>query len=97
MKPSQGDDPEQRSQQIIKRSAFDPRQPQHRTANMDTVNKLLESVEKSFPSTGLQQFWRSKPSDEPVGIEFTESLSLWSHVIFYHATVSLLHHVSILS
>ena len=55
---------------------------------MDAVNKLLESVEKSIPSTGLQQFWRSKASDEPIGIEYTESLSLWSHVIFYHATVS---------
>ena len=88
VKPSHGDDPEQRSQQIIKRSAFDPRQPQLRTANMDTVNKLLESVEKSIPSTGFQQFWRSKASDEPVGIDYTESLSFWCHVIFCHATVS---------
>ena len=87
VKPSHGDDPEQRSQQIINHSAFDPRQPQQRTANMDAVNKLLESVEKSIPSTGLQQFWRSKASDEPLGIEYTKSLSLWSHVIFCHATV----------
>ena len=86
VKPSHGDDPEQRSQQIIKRSAFDPRQPQHRTVNMGAVNKLLESVEKSIPSTGLQQFWRGKTSDESVAIEYTESL--WSHVIFCHATIS---------
>ena len=86
LKPSHGDDPEQRSQQIIKRSAFDPRQLQHRTVNMHAVNKLLESVEKSIPSTGLQQFWRSKIPDESVGIKNTESL--WSHVIFCHVTVS---------
>ena len=53
VKPSHGVDPEQRSHQIIKHSAFDPRQPQHRIANMDAVNKLLETVEKSVPSTGL--------------------------------------------
>ena len=72
VKPSHGDDSEQRLQQIIKRSAFDLRQPQHRTEKMDEVNKLLESVEKSIPSTGLQQFWRSKTSDESVGIEYSD-------------------------
>lgn len=33
-----------------------PCQPQHRTSNTDAINKLLTSVEKCFPRTGLQQF-----------------------------------------
>lgn len=86
VKPSHGDDPELKSQQVMKRSTFDPRQPQHRTSNMDAINKLLTSVEKSIPSTGLRQFWRSKMSNESTGVECFESL--WSHVLFCHDTVS---------
>ena len=83
IKPSHGDDPELKKQ-IIKRSTFDPRQPQHRTSNTDAINKLLTSVEKCFPRTGLQQFWKSKTSDESLDVEYTDSSSLWSHVIFCH-------------
>ena len=88
VKPSHGDDPELKSQQIIKDSTFDPHQPQHRTSNTDAINKLLTSVEKCFPRTELQQFWRSKASDESLDVKYTDSSSLWSHVIFYHDHVS---------
>ena len=88
VKPSHGDDPELKSQQIIKRSTFDPRQPQHRTSNMDAITKLLTSVEESFPCTGLQQFWRSKASNESVDAEYKDCSLLWSHVIFCHDNVS---------
>ena len=43
VKPSHGNDPELKKQ-IIKRSTFDPHQPQHRTLNTDAINKLLTSV-----------------------------------------------------
>ena len=59
VKPCHWNDPDIKSP-ILKRSTFDPRQPQHRTSSMDAVNKLLTSVENSFSRTGLQQFWRSK-------------------------------------
>ena len=89
VKPCHGNDPDIKSP-ILKRSTFDPRQPQHRTLSMDAVNKLLKSVENSFPRTGLQQFWRSKVPvcSETVSAEYTKSLPLWSHVIFSHANVS---------
>ena len=40
VKPSHGDDPDFKSP-IIKRSTFDPHQPQHRTSNMDPVKEFL--------------------------------------------------------
>ena len=52
VKPHHGGDPASKSP-TIKCSGFDPWQPQHRTTNMDAVNKLLTSVEKSFLNTGL--------------------------------------------
>ena len=71
VKPSHRDDPEQRSQQqIIKCIAYDPHQTQHINTNIDVVNKFLASFEKSIPSTGSQQFWRSKMSDESAHYPF---------------------------
>ena len=89
VKPSNGDDPDFKSP-ILEPSTFDPHQPQHRASNMDAINEILTSVKKSFPRTGLQQFWRSKMpvSSETVSVEYTKFLSLWSHVIFSHANVS---------
>ena len=74
VKPCHGNDPDIKSP-ILKRSTFDPRQPQHRTSSMDAVNKLLTSVENSFLRTGLQQFWRSKVPvcSETVSVEYTKS------------------------
>ena len=77
VKPSHGDDPEHRSQQI-KWSTFDPRQLQHRTLDTDAVDKLIYSVQESVPSTGIQQFWRSCDTLE---VTTLTTKSLWSHVI----------------
>jgi len=57
---------------------------------MDAVKKLSTSAKNSFPCTGLQQFWRSKipVCSETASVEYTKSLSSWSHVIFSHANVS---------
>ena len=89
VKPYHGNDPDIKSP-ILKHSTFDPCQPQHRTSNMDAVKKLSTSAENSFPCTGLQQFWRSKipVCSETASVEYTKSLSSWSHVIFSHANVS---------
>ena len=51
----------------IKCISFDPHQIQHINTNIDVVNKFLE---KSIPSTGSQQFWRSKMSDESAHYPF---------------------------
>ena len=52
--------------------------------NTDAINKLLTSVEKCFPHTGLQQLWRNKTSDGSLDVEYTDSSYLWSQVIFSH-------------
>jgi len=64
VKPSHGDDPEHRPQQI-KCSTFDPRQHEHRILNTDAVEY---SVQVSIPSTGLQKFWRSCNTSKAVCI-----------------------------
>ena len=44
----------------IPRSSFDPRPTYHRTLNKEAAEKLLCRIEKTVPSTGLSQFWRSR-------------------------------------
>ena len=91
VKPSHGDNP--RSEEIhqtVRRSTFDPRLPQHRALNMDSVHKLIGDVKASIPCTGLQQFWLDKPSNESLNLQF--SASLWNLVIFSHEKVSSIVH-----
>ena len=86
VKPSHGDSPNSEAPQTVTRCTFDPRLPQHRTLNMDSVNKLIADVKSSTPLTGLQQFWLEKPSNKSASLEF--SVNLWNNVIFSHDKLS---------
>ena len=87
VKPSHGDTPRSDAQEItrIKRSLFDPRLPEHRgKIDPDNLQLLLTDLQKSVPSTGLQQFWCDSPV--PKCVQPASSPSLWNHVLFSHKT-----------
>ena len=54
VKPSHGDNPNSEAPQTVTCCTYDPHPPQHRTLNMDSVNKLIADVKSSTPLTGLQ-------------------------------------------
>ena len=85
VKPSHGDYPETESSNQLSRSTFDPRCAEHQVLNKQSLNKLLSQVQKSVPSTGLQQFWVSNCPDSTINYEI-----LWRHVIFSHIHASTL-------
>ena len=56
LKPSHGDDPEAYSSKALCRSAFDPRLAEHQVLDKESLNTLLNRLQKTVPYTGLQQF-----------------------------------------
>ena len=85
VKPSHGDDPEAESSNHLSRSTFDPHCAEHQVLNKQSLNKLLSQVQKSVPSTGLQQFWVLNCPSSTINYEM-----LWRHVIFSHMHASSL-------
>ena len=87
VKPCHGDTPRSDIQEIsaIKRSSFDPRLPDRVGGiNSDCFHTLLTDLQKSVPSTGLQQFWCHSPNPQSA-VEINNP-SLWNHVLFSHKT-----------
>ena len=77
VKPSYGDVPRAHSAQAH-RNTFEPCHSEHCTLHKESLDRLLVRIEKSVPTTGLQQFWLTKaPGDEVPQI-------LWNYVIFSH-------------
>ena len=67
--------------QCIKRNEFDPRHPVHRMLQQDSLTKLLNGIQKSLPTSGLQQSWLKSSQD---GSHDTgEHCKLWGNVIFW--------------
>ena len=73
--------------QCIKRSEFDPRHPMHRTLLQDSLMKLLNSVQKSLPTSDIQQFWQNSSQYEFHDIG--EHSKLWGNVIFWHKNATI--------
>ena len=67
----------------IPRTSFDPRRPCHQKLDEEAAQKLLERIERTVPSTGLGQFWKSSATALDVS-----SSTLWNHILFSreHAT-----------
>ena len=86
VKPSHGDDPEAYSSKALCRSAFDPRRAEHQVLDKESLNTLLNRLQKTVPYTGLQQFWGSNSTSHSAGCVNSEIL--WHHVIFSHAHAS---------
>ena len=63
VKPSHRDYPDAESNKRLSRSTFDPRCTEHQVLDKQSLNKLLNRVQKSVPNTGLQQFWVSNCSN----------------------------------
>ena len=82
VKPTQGDVKPDNKIQCIKRSEFDPRHPMHRTLQQDSLMNLLNRVQKSLRTSGLQQFWQNSSQYESHDIG--EHSKLWGNVIFWH-------------
>ena len=64
VKPSHGDINEVKGVQSIQRNQFDPHHPIHRVLDPDKQNQLLMRVQTSIPGTGLQHFWKTRPSEK---------------------------------
>ena len=87
VKPSHGDIDEVKGVQSIQRNQFDPRHPVHRLLNPDKLNQLLKRVQTSMPGTGLQQFWKTRPSEKAISTE-NQLPALWNYVLFWHDNAS---------
>lgn len=86
VKPTHSDIKPDDKIQCIKRSEFDPRHPVHRMLQQDSLTKLLNHIQKSLPTSGLQQFWLKSSQD---GSHDTgEHSKLWGNVIFWHETAT---------
>ena len=77
VKPSHGDVPRAETSQQAHRNTFEPRLNEHCTLHKESLDRLLARIEKSVPTTGLQQFWQIKAP----GVEVPQML--WNHVIFF--------------
>ena len=86
VKPSHGDINEIKGVQSIQRNQFDPRHPMHRVLDSDKLNQLLMRVQTSIPGTGLQQFWKTRPSQKVTSAK--QFSTLWNHVLFWHENAS---------
>ena len=87
VKPSHGDIDEVKGVQSIQKNQFDPRHPVHRVLNPDKLNQLLKRVQTSMPGTGLQQFWKTRPSEKAIPTE-NQIPALWNYVLFWHDNAS---------
>ena len=87
VKPGHGDINEVKGVQTIQRNQFDPRHPVHRVLNPDKLNQLLKRVQTSMPGTGLQQFWKTRPSEKAIPTE-NRLPALWNYVLFWHDNAS---------
>ena len=72
MKPTHGHVKPDDKIQCIKRSEFDPRHPMHRTLQQDSLMKLLNRIQKSLPTSDLQQFWQNSSQYEShdIGVSY---------------------------
>ena len=59
----------------------------HRVLNPDKLNQLLKRVQTSMPGTGLQQFWKTRPSEKAIPTE-NQLPALWNYVLFWHDNAS---------
>lgn len=82
VKPTHGDAQLQDKIQCITKSEFDPRHPMHKALQVESLTKLLNRVQRSLPSTGLQQFWAQ--TSEHLSHNNGEHSKLWGNVIFWH-------------
>ena len=80
VKPSHGDVPQTESSQQAHHSTFEPRRSEHCTLHTESLDRLLARIEKSVPTTELQQFWLTKAP----GVHVEVSQILWNYVIFSH-------------
>ena len=78
VRPTCGDVKPDDKIQCIKRSEFDPRHSMHRTFQQDSLMKLLNCVQKSLPTSKVQQFWQNSSQYESHDIG--EYSKLWGNV-----------------